>query len=66
MILKLIMVVYSWVWNVEPWQPYSQDDFVLVAMISLFADPLAVIGAAISIANVINKIRRIKNEKKKS
>ena len=64
MILKLIIVIYSWAWNVEPWQPSNQDDFVLVAMISLFAGPLAVILTAISITNVINKIKRIKKENK--
>lgn len=56
MILKLLVILYSWAWNVQPWQPASQKDWGAVIGVSVMLDPLAIIGLVYIAARIIDFI----------
>lgn len=57
MMVKLITVVYAWVWNVQPWQPTCKDDWGLIIGVSSLLDPIAVAGLTFAVIGIINHIR---------
>ena len=58
MILKILTVVYAWVWNVAPWTPNRGEDWAVVVLVSILVDPLASIGIGIVVREMIRKIKR--------
>lgn len=58
MLLKLLVVLYAWMWNVEPWQPAEPTDWVLVIMASLFLDVGALAATVLGIIQYIQAKRR--------
>ena len=57
MIVKIITVVYAWVWNVAPWTPKKSEDWLLVMLMSIFADPFAIIGIGFIVSAIIKKVK---------
>ena len=57
MMVKLITVVYAWVWNVQPWQPASKEDWGMIIGVSSLLDPVAIAGLAIAVTAIIRNIR---------
>ena len=58
MVLKILTVVYAWVWNVAPWTPNNGKDWEVVVFVSIFVDPIASIGIGIVVREMIRKIKR--------
>ena len=58
MILKILTVVYAWVWNVAPWTPNNGKDWEVVVLVSIFVDPIASIGIGVVVREMIRKIKR--------
>lgn len=58
MLLKLLVVLYAWMWNVEPWQPADPTDWLLVILASLFLDGGALVATVLGITQYIQERRR--------
>lgn len=58
MIMKIISVVYAWIWNVQPWQPTSKADFMMIIGVSSILDPIAIAGLALAVIKTISHISK--------
>ena len=58
MILRLMVVLYSWAWNVPTWNPQRQDDWVGVLFGILFMDFPAITFIGIAIYTAIHKRKK--------
>ena len=57
MILRLLILVYAWMWGVEPWKPMTYDDWFPVAMSVIVLDVPAMIGIAVLVYCIIEQIK---------
>lgn len=56
MILKLLVILYSWAWNVQTWKPTNSQGWGAVIAISVILDPFALIGLVYIVERIVDFI----------